>query len=251
MNDNHAMIATGLRKAQPSALAELGAGLLLLALLVEGLLLWLAAPQGLRLSAGAVYLAMAGLMLWAWPPARRWLGWANRVTLLRGMLIAILAGAVIFPDFMARHATGMAILAMLALGLDGLDGWVARLTRSASAFGARFDMELDAFFILVLCAALVAVDRAGAWVLVIGSMRYAFVLAGYVWPWLARPLPESRRRKVICVWQVVSLLLGLLPSVPGELVPLSITLALGLLLLSFGLDVRWLARRDDSRLPSQ
>lgn len=244
MNDNQGTIATGLRKTQPSALAELAGGLLLLALLVEGLLLWLAAPQGLRLSAGAVYLAMAALVLWAWPPARRWLGWANRITLLRGMLIAIIAGAVIFPDFMARHASGMALLAMLALGLDGLDGWVARLTRSASAFGARFDMELDAFFILVLCAALVAVDKTGVWVLAIGSMRYAFVLAGYVWPWLARPLPESRRRKVICVWQVVSLLLGLLPIVSAGLASLLVILALGLLLLSFGLDVRWLARRD-------
>lgn len=244
MNDNQGTIVTGLRKTQPSALAELAAGLLLLALLVEGLLLWLAAPQGLRFSAGAVYLAMAALMLWAWPPARRWLGWANRITLLRGMLIAIIAGAVIFPDFMAQHASGMAILAVLALGLDGLDGWVARLTRSASAFGARFDMELDAFFILVLCAALVAVDKTGVWVLAIGLMRYAFVLAGYVRPWLARQLPESRRRKVICVWQVVSLLLGLLPIVSAGLASLLVILALGLLLLSFGLDVRWLARRD-------
>ncbi|SDK77244.1 Phosphatidylglycerophosphate synthase [Modicisalibacter muralis] len=244
MSDNQTTLATGLRKAQPSTLVELAAGLLLLALLVEGLLLWLAAPQGLRLSAAGVYLTMAALVLWAWPPARRWLGWANRITLLRGMLIAILAGAVIFPDFMAHHATDMAILAVLALGLDGLDGWVARVTRSASAFGARFDMELDAFFILVLCAALVAVDKAGAWVLAIGLMRYAFVLAGYIWPWLARPLPESRRRKAICVWQIVSLLLGLLPMVAEGLASLLAILALGLLTLSFGLDVRWLARRN-------
>lgn len=243
MNDTRGMLTAGLCRARSSAVVELGVGLLMLALLIEGLLLWLAAPQGLRLSAGGVYLVMAALMLWAWPPARRWLGWANRVTLLRGMLVAVIAGAVIFPDFMAHHATSMAILAVLALGLDGLDGWVARLTRSASAFGARFDMEVDAFFILVLCAALVAVDKVGIWVLAIGAMRYVFVVAGYVRPWLSQALPHSRRRKVVCVWQVATLLVGLLPMVSaGQASSLS-AVALCLLSLSFGLDVRWLARR--------
>lgn len=247
MREREGLLVAERWRAHSPALAELGAGLMVLAVLIEGLLLWLAAPDGLRLSALAVYLSMAALVLWAWPSARRRLGWANRVTLLRGMLVAILAGAVIFPDFMARHAFDMAILAVLALMLDGLDGWVARLTRSASAFGARFDMELDAFFILVLCAALVAVDKVGVWVLAIGAMRYVFVLAGYGWPWLARALPQSRRRKAICVWQVVSLMLGLLPVMAGSLASLLAVLALGLLALSFGLDVRWLARRHASR----
>ena len=72
MNDTRGMLTDGLCRARSSAVVELGVGLLMLALLIEGLLLWLAAPQGLRLSAGAVYLVMAALMLWAWPPARRW-----------------------------------------------------------------------------------------------------------------------------------------------------------------------------------
>ena len=41
------------------------------------------------------------------------------------------------------------MLASVALILDGVDGKVARRTRNASAFGARFDMEVDAFLILV------------------------------------------------------------------------------------------------------
>lgn len=239
----------GNRPAHVTALTELVVGLAIFALLLEGVLLGLTAPVGLRLSAGVVYVGMVLLLLWAWPAACRWLGWANRITLLRGMLVAILAGAVVFPEFMARHAVAMTTLALLALLLDGLDGWVARLTRSATAFGARFDMELDAFFILVLCAALLGLDKVGVWVLAIGAMRYAFVVAGWCWPWLTHALPESQRRKAVCVWQVASLLLGLLPMVSSGVAATLAALALLLLCLSFMLDVRWLAVQQLGRLP--
>ena len=38
----------------------------------------------------------------------------------------------------------------MALLLDAVDGGVARRTGTVSGFGARFDMEVDAFLILVL-----------------------------------------------------------------------------------------------------
>ncbi len=234
------------RRLAPTTLLEMAVGLVLFMALVEGLLAGLSAPTGLRLSAGLVFLAMLGLIAWCWPVAWRWLGWANRITLLRGMLVAFIAGALIFPEFMASQPLAMAGLALLALLLDGVDGFVARLTRSMSYFGARFDMELDAFFILVLSAALLALDKVGAWVLAIGVMRYAFVLAGRPWPWLRRPLPDSRRRKLICVWQVASLLIGLLPWAPGWVAAGLASLALGLLGYSFGVDIVWLRRQRSS-----
>ena len=79
-------------------------------------------------------------------------------------------------------------------------GWtaqVARRTGTASAFGARFDMEVDAFLILVLS---VYVARPlGAWVLAIGLARYVLLLAERLLPWLRRPVPaaalgQGRRR---------------------------------------------------------
>ena len=41
-------------------------------------------------------------------------------------------------------------LAAVALALDPADGWLARRTGTASALGARFDGEVDAFLILAL-----------------------------------------------------------------------------------------------------
>ncbi|KXS37312.1 MAG: CDP-alcohol phosphatidyltransferase [Halomonadaceae bacterium T82-2] len=218
-------------------------GLVTFVLLTELLLLWLSGPAGWRLSAGAVFAGMLAMVLWRLPVTREPLGWANRVTLVRGMLVAMIAGAVVFPEFMASRGGAMAGLALVALLLDGVDGWVARLTHSVSRFGARFDMELDAFFILVLCSALVALDKAGPWVLAIGALRYLFVAAGWYAAWLRRPLPESRRRKVICVWQVATLLTGLLPFAPVPLVALLAGVALVLLVLSFVLDIHWLWRQ--------
>lgn len=193
--------------------------------------------------ASVTYLGMAAL-LWrglrrgAW--ARTRLGPANRVTLARGVLVALLAGTLADPALLAAQAAWLFGAALVALALDGVDGWVARRTGSASALGARFDMELDAFFILVLCLALLLLGRVGPWVLAIGAMRYAFVAASWRWAWLAGELPESLRRKAVCVWQVAALMLALLPATPGPLATWLAATALAGLTLSFAVDVRWL-----------
>ncbi|NED04634.1 CDP-alcohol phosphatidyltransferase family protein, partial [Streptomyces sp. SID6648] len=80
-------------------------------------------------------------------------------------------------------------LTAVALVLDGVDGRVARRTGTCTPLGARFDMEVDAFLILVL-SVYVSTDL-GPWVLLIGAMRYVFVAAARVWPWLTAPLPPS------------------------------------------------------------
>ncbi|QJR00528.1 CDP-alcohol phosphatidyltransferase family protein [Halomonas sp. PGE1] len=191
----------------------------------------------------ATYLGMAALL---WRALRRrpmrqgGLGAANRVTLARGVLVALLAGTLADPALLATHGEWLFALALVALALDGVDGWVARRTGSASAVGARFDMELDAFFILMLCLALLLLERVGPWVLAIGAMRYAFVAASWRWPWLAGELPDSLRRKAVCVWQVAALMLALLPATPGLIATWLAATALAGLTLSFAVDVRWL-----------
>ena len=97
------------------------------------------------------------------------LGPADRVTLTR----ATLAGGVaaLTADSFGRPAavTTLVALTVVALVLDAVDGWVARRTETASTLGAHFDMEVDAFLILVLsvyvarsAGAVGARDRRGA-----------------------------------------------------------------------------------------
>src|SRR5215218_11011335 len=111
------------------------------------------------------------------------LGAANRVTLARASLVgavtALLADALVGSASVAA-AVG---LAAVALVLDAVDGWVARRSGTVSALGARFDMEVDAFLILVL--SVYVAQSVGPWVLVIGAMRYVFVVVSWVLPWLS------------------------------------------------------------------
>lgn len=189
-----------------------------------------------------IKLCIAALILRYWPSPHRGLGPANRVTLLRAALVSVVAGASLLPQAMAAGATWFALLSLLALTLDGVDGWIARRSGSASAFGARFDMELDAFFILVLCLAVWQLDKAGIWVLCIGAMRYVFLLAMHRWSWLAGELPDSLRRKAVCVLQVGSLMICLLPAVSAMFASTLLLISLLSLSLSFAIDIAWLYR---------
>src|SRR5213596_1220645 len=74
---------------------------------------------------------------------------ADWVTLARATLAVGIAALV--ADSFGEHVplTLMVLLAVVALALDAVDGWVARRTR-AGRLGARFDGEVDAFLILVL-----------------------------------------------------------------------------------------------------
>ncbi|MGX4688658.1 CDP-alcohol phosphatidyltransferase family protein [Streptomyces sp. JNUCC 63] len=172
-------------------------------------------------------------------------GAANRVTLGRATLVGGVT-ALVADSFVSAPPVSLLVgLTAVALILDGVDGKVARRTGTSTALGARFDMEVDAFLILVLS---VYVSMSlGPWVLLIGGMRYAFVAAARVLPWLNAPLPPSTARKTVAALQGVCLLLagsGLLPLVADFAVALG---ALGLLVWSFGRDVLWLWRTERVR----
>ncbi|MFD7684928.1 CDP-alcohol phosphatidyltransferase family protein [Streptomyces sp. NPDC059781] len=167
-------------------------------------------------------------------------GAANRVTLGRATLVGGVT-ALVADSFQDSPPVSLFVgLTAVALILDGVDGKVARRTGTSTPLGARFDMEVDAFLILVLS---VYVSMAmGPWVLLIGGMRYVFVAAARVRPWLTAPLPPSTARKTVAALQGVLLLLAgaaLLPHVVNVGV---VVLALGLLVWSFGRDVLWLWR---------
>ncbi len=225
---------------------EIVFGFVLTLVLVEAVLAWFVAPAPLRIAAGGLYIALAILLIGSGEALPRSMGWANRITLMRAVLIVMLAALSAFPVFVRMHPYAFIAVALLALALDGVDGWVARRTRSVTSFGARFDMELDAFFILMLCGVLVSIDKVGLFVLWIGLARYVFVIAQRGLAWLRAELPDSIFRKGICVWQVATLLICLLPQVGAGLATSLLWLSLLLLVVSFGRDIVWLYRRRRS-----
>lgn len=174
------------------------------------------------------------------------LGFCNTVTLLRGALAAAIAAPLAAPGLLATDpmlAWGALAVAVLALALDGLDGWLARRSGLASDFGARFDMEVDSLLGLILACLALANAKAGLWILALGLMRYVYILAGLALPWLQADLPQRFRRKAVCVVQIAVLTLLLAPGLPALAATALAASATLLLAWSFAVDILWLARR--------
>jgi phosphatidylglycerophosphate synthase len=173
------------------------------------------------------------------------LGPANRVTLTRATLVG--GVTALTADSFDRQIP-VAVLVMLtvvALLLDAVDGQVARRTSVATALGARFDMEVDAFLILVLSVYIAG--PMGGWTLAIGAMRYAFVVATWVLPWMRGSLPPRYWRKVVAAVQGVVLVVAMADLPPRPVTTVALVAALALLVESFGRDVRWLWRHRPGR----
>lgn len=171
------------------------------------------------------------------------LGPADRVTATRAVLavgVAVLTVRGLVAPLSPQLSAVLVGVSAVALVLDAVDGYVARRTGTASAFGARFDMETDAFLIAVLSVHVA--PRLGWWVLAIGAMRYAYVLAGRALPWLRRPTPPRYWAKVVAAVQGIVLTVAASALLPAASARTLLALALLLLVESFGHDVVWLWR---------
>jgi phosphatidylglycerophosphate synthase len=207
--------------------------------------------EAVELSAGvwfpvkaALFFAIAMIVVWRFrrtdhPFAR--FGAANQVTTIRLALVGVIAALIGEPSGAGNAAIAAATATVVAI-LDGADGWIARRTRMSSQFGARFDMEVDALLIMALSVLAWQFGKAGAWVLLSGLLRYIFIAAGWIWPWMRDPLPPSRRRQTICVVQVAGLIVAVAPIITPPLSTLAAAAALLVLAYSFVIDTVWLWR---------
>ncbi len=241
------------RSALPRrALTDLGFGLLPLAACTLTTSRLLGLPSQYFFDVAGIYALLAALIVrhMPWDLPAPGLGAANQITLVRATLVVPAAALILQPG--PHESTALwwiAGVAAVAIALDGLDGFVARRSGQETRFGARFDMELDSFLMLVLSALIWRAGRADAWILLLGAPRYLFVAAGWIWSALTAELPPSFRRKTVCVVQGIALIVCLAPIVPPELVPRVAAGALALLAYSFAVDVVWLIVHARVRAP--
>ena len=192
-----------------------------------GVAVSLLSPWPLVTGAGLSILGLVASAAGKWTPSGRF-GAANALTAGRLLLLLLLVAFA--------HRLSSSVLAagfLLALLLDVADGAVARRRGDASAFGASFDMEVDAAFILFVGYLLWLRAGHGLWVLVPGLLRYVYVLA-LVWlPPTGIDRVRSRFGRAAFVVTASCLLLALVT--PGFAARSSI-LALGTVVacLSFG-----------------
>ena len=176
---------------------------------------------------------------------RKRMGPADWVTLARATLAVGVAALVADSFGQTVPVATLVTLAVVALALDWVDGWIVRRTGTGTPLGAQFDGEVDAFLIFVL--SVYVARSSGAWVLAIGAARYAFLVAGWLWPWMREPLPPRYWRKVVAATQGIVLTIAAADVLPRALTQVALVVALALLAESFGHDVAWLWVRRHAR----
>ncbi|MEI3865836.1 lysylphosphatidylglycerol synthase domain-containing protein [Microbacterium sp. CCNWLW134] len=199
-------------------------------------------------AASALILALVGaaVALSRHHPFAR-LGGANVVTLIRLTVVAFLL-AVLFAG--GGHPVAVIAVSVVALSLDGVDGYLARRQGLSSRFGASFDMEVDSAFALVL-ALLAGLGPAGPLAILLGLPRYLFGAAALAYPWLNGPIRPRYSRKVICVLQLIALIALQFPFLSAPVAIAIVIVTAGLLAWSFGVDILELRRNaDDSGRPA-
>ncbi len=190
---------------------------------------------------GLIAAWMFGSWIWrarrTWTPSGRF-GAANAVTAVR---LALVFAVMALPFHLRQPWAGLILMAFFAL--DGVDGLLARRSGQSSEFGAEFDMETDAFMTAV--ASLVAVDVGcvGRWMLLVGGLRYLYVVL------TSRVRAEPEPRRPTARWAFSLLMVGLAAALTVDWPLFNLAAAVGgcAVLVSFGRSFAWVVSHQTSR----
>jgi phosphatidylglycerophosphate synthase len=198
-----------------------------------------ALPSASALMVFALGAVIAGRALKASYPHDR-LGLCNAITLARLALATSLVAPLVAG---ASPSWIVFTVATVALMFDGVDGWLARRHGHISAFGARFDMEVDSALALILALSAAMISGAGAVAILLGLPRYIFAAALWFFPWMRRDVPERFSRKVVCVVQLGALIALQAPILPDPVAVALVPTVIAVIAWSFAVDLAWLWRR--------
>lgn len=168
-------------------------------------------------------------------------GWANRLTILRGGLIAALGGFLFQPQAIGLMSWIPGVLYALAAILDRMDGFVARRSQQTSLLGSDLDTAYDALGLLV--APLLAVGYGKLhWSFLLVSAAYYIFQLGLTWRRARHfpiyPLLPNILRRTLAGFQMGFVAIILLPCFHS-----SLTIILGIafmLPMLIGFVVDWL-----------
>jgi len=142
-------------------------------------------------------------------------GWANRVTLARGILLAGLGIFLFVPEPAGAGSWIPAIVYAVAGAADFLDGYIAKRTDTRTEMGAILDGHLDGIGILISFSLAVQYGRLPVPFLTLGLAKPLYYLYVTIHTWLGGQtcgLPPSYMRR-----RLAGFLMGLAAAVlwPG------------------------------------
>jgi phosphatidylglycerophosphate synthase len=188
-------------------------------------------PSGfwLALAAGASFAALAYRERLRHALLKPYGGYANQLTALR--LALVLTAAALMSDL---PKSWLWVLLAANVAVDVVDGFVARRANQVSVFGAVFDREVDAVFVLTAYVYFFAVENLPAVVLLPGLLPYAYRLAT---GWrVGRAAADHRERFAPFLAGANFAVLLVAIGAPAELMPGIVSLSAALVVLSFSMS---------------
>ncbi len=148
------------------------------------------------------------------------LGWGNYLSMLRSLIIGLLAGFLFSPTPGTSLAWLIALLYTVATVADWLDGYVARKTNHVTELGQRLDMEFDAMGVTVISLLAVGYGQLPPWFLSVALARYLFVFTLWLRRRAHRPvfeIPPSSHRRIMAGMMMGMMTVVLWPIVPAAM----------------------------------
>jgi len=93
--------------------------------------------------------------------------------------VIIILAAIMVSSLNLYQFFGLMLLAVL---LDVFDGYIARRLKKSTELGFYFDLEVDAFYVLVMSLYFFQFRDVPWWMLVPGIMRYLFIVVTLIFP---------------------------------------------------------------------
>jgi CDP-diacylglycerol--glycerol-3-phosphate 3-phosphatidyltransferase len=203
-----------------------------LAMAIQMAILWWALPYNRPQRTGEAFYS---------DPLLPALGYANALTLLRGLLTCLLAGFLLAPLPAGGLAWLPAVLYTLERLIDFADGYVARITHNETRLGEILDIEFDGLGLLIVIALGIHYGKLPPWYFVLGLSRPLFVAGMWLRQRGGKPvhdLPPSEHRRMIAGFQTGFMTIMLWPLWPPAVTLLAAYVMAVPLIFSFGRD--WL-----------
>ncbi len=144
-------------------------------------------------------------------------GLANWLSLMRGALVALMAGFLVGLPPIQSLVWAPGILYILANIMDFLDGYAARSLGQSTRLGEALDMSQDGTGVLVGALLAWRFDQAPLWFVLVGLARFLFLFGGWMRKRLGKPvfpLSHNPYRRALAGSQMLFIGIILLPIYP-------------------------------------
>ncbi|WP_395345056.1 CDP-alcohol phosphatidyltransferase family protein [Ningiella sp. W23] len=141
--------------------------------------------------------------------------------------------SIVLGFYPMMNELSLFVLLSLCVLMDVIDGFVARGLAQTSEFGRVFDMEVDAYFVMIMGMYFYFTTSLGLWLLLPGILRYGYRVM--IWQLALDAFKESK--KAYAAWLAGINFVLLLAAIIAPVNVQSVILWLSILIVSISFSI--------------